>query len=945
LEFRQVEKHLPHNKSASYLYEVTMTERLFKSKKWLDFLRPTDGASKIGDAIETMYESATPLLTRILSHLGNIAKIDQRSKRAIATKSYMLTDLAKVDRPSEGEYLHHNMTYKRLFLYVRINQKTRTGLVALFIMKSGSGSVKEEIHPVDLTRPSEAERGSFGVDASCHLWIIKPNARNAQRNVSLKQVDTMFAQLLETIQEAVGVDSEYACVSQKSVVDASGLKFVDTETLAYAGANEIINNVSKTGPGATVILLNSSRPTNHLRRYMSTFSSHPVLSAAFPPGPAHDPKLNTLPSLNWEQPAAQLSFEAYLFMTVISFPKRVAYCRYGHVPLGNLGEDEKSVVYDVSLARLLQKNRALSWANQTPGRPDVGVSFMSLSEECVVTSFDSSHTHFSQDEIWGDDDELVSPVIRRPGCYRSICVDIDIQDLAIAAMTEVSSAVAPASSAPSGNIDLNSPTSVSLFDPLLNSSKASGPLGDEMSTVISLPIVRALVAGWLKDAFTTNSLVADELLHHIYRLLSNPETLFHDPALYRIVHSLMKSTFFRLLGELRRLGCSIAYASFQRVVLVTNKLNLSDAEEYINFVLDTARRQTKNCEHGDALTKISLRPRQFHSNLVFLDEYNFGTMQLERINKDEVDESIDFKIPDPDHTESVIVAQVVTAWSVMNYLGSEIAQEYFRAIIGRFSKDVLRKQMTLATQDDVLPIAGALGITELVVQYKKKMISTHFAHYLTRAVGEIMKDGPSDDMFPPVYLHKSRRINPALEFIKNVIAVLELDSDVEQEVHVLKRSMLAQVGVAEYNKAAHWVNPCPTFVLPDVFCAECCESRDVNLCYVPPRLADEEFEKHWACVDCGTTYNVNGIEKRLLHLVHKKMVRYVLQDVRCAKTNRVATRALSPLSECSAGLKLDIQPNDAENEMRLLQSLAEFHELDTLKETVSGLLSNNRQMP
>jgi hypothetical protein len=40
-----------------------------------------------------------------------------------------------------------------------------------------------------------------------------------------------------------------------------------------------------------------------------------------------------------------------------------------------------------------------------------------------------------------------------------------------------------------------------------------------------------------------------------------------------------------------------------------------------------------------------------------------------------------------------IVLSVVSGWSMKNYLASEIAQGYFRAIIGRYSKDVMHKQL------------------------------------------------------------------------------------------------------------------------------------------------------------------------------------------------------------------------------------------------------------
>ena len=44
------------------------------------------------------------------------------------------------------------------------------------------------------------------------------------------------------------------------------------------------------------------------------------------------------------------------------------------------------------------------------------------------------------------------------------------------------------------------------------------PLGDELSTAVSLPLLRTLVHSWLRDAYGSNSQVADDLLHDDGRL-------------------------------------------------------------------------------------------------------------------------------------------------------------------------------------------------------------------------------------------------------------------------------------------------------------------------------------------------------------------------------------------------------------------------------------------
>ena len=867
-DFKKVDKHLPHSKSAPFLYEITMPEYVYRKKLWTAGLQPIRPLTDGQRVLEGVYETGTPLMVRALTQLGCVSKLTTTKTHKIrGQKSHLLSDLKRVDRPAEGGYLNRSVSYKRCFLYVRLHPRTKIGLVALFNMHGGSGQKHlgdENAPEVDLTDPSQSGPGSLDLSTTCQLWIVKPGSTKGQKNISLKQCEGLFSQLLSTIQEAADLESEYACVAPQSSFNITSLNFVEREDIAYAAANDAIVSNSKTNAGPTFLLVNTSRQVLQLRRHMTMLNSLPVIPMAFPPGPDHNPSMSTLPALNWEQPAVQLCLEAYLYMGVVSFPRRVFYARYGSVPVGNLGNDENFTLYDIGLSRMILKNRALSWASSVSGRPDLGVEFLPCSDENAAPTFETIESQpINQEDVWGDDEELISPVVRRPGCYRSLCVDIDLQDLAIAALSDTSSMSSPVvDTFEVGSNNLNSPTSVASVEGpagLTTLIKSSEPLGDEMAMSTALPMVRALVAAWLRDAYALNSQVADTMLHHVYRLVSNPHTLMHDQALHRVVHSLMKATFMRLLGELQRLGCSIVHATFNRITVATNKMCLTDAKEYINFVISTLRSQSgDNGDEFSALARVSLRPRQFHTHHLFLDEYNFGTIHLEVVKRGQVEE--DFVIELEDNPNAVIVPSVVTAWSIMNYLGSEIAQEYFRIIIGRFSKDVLRRQIEYRQRDESINLHSIFckEVNEQLLLYKKKMISKHFATYLTRAVGEIIKDEATDKIQPPMMSPRSEPLVPVLEFIKSVMVVLELDSDLDAEIHMLRRSLLAQVGVAEYSSLAKWENPCPTFILPDVFCAECHESRDINLCYIsPPEEGQEKQVRLYArCFDCRMSCHV-----------------------------------------------------------------------------------------
>ena len=53
--------------------------------------------------------------------------------------------------------------------------------------------------------------------------------------------------------------------------------------------------------------------------------------------------------------------------------------------------------------------------------------------------------------------------------------------------------------------------------------------------------------------------------------------------------------------------------------------------------------------------------------------------------------------------------------------------------------------------------------------------------------------------------------NPALETVKAVVAVLELDATAKEEVATLRRNLLKLISVREFAQAARFVNPCLSF--------------------------------------------------------------------------------------------------------------------------------------
>jgi len=790
---------------------------------------------------------------------------------------------------------------------------------------------------MDASSTDISQEDKVDLTSQCFIWAVTPGGDKAQRNISKKICESIFSELLQTIKQQTvdDTESQYGALSPDSEIAVGSLAFVDSEEKAFKGTQDLLNTYSQGNNGPTLLLMNSTKSLSQIRKRVPGCNSYPTIQLPSPPGLEHSASLQ---SLDWEKEFVQKCFEAYLYMGADSFDRHVDHARYAKVPIGNLGTDPIITSYDVMLARVLQKNRALMWTSSKPGCPDVGLSSLSLAPGASILGLMHSHSNeIDTNDIWGDENESISPVVSYPGAYRSICAEIDIHYLAIAALSDCKN---------------NSTGAAGMFGADGTITNSNATLGDEMSTAISLPLLRSLVQHWLHDASELGNPIADQLLGHVYRLINSPGATLNDPALHRVVVSLMKITFYQLLGEFQKLGSTIISATFNRIIIATNKTTLPEAMEYVDFVIATIKKRLVSLDNSADFARLSLVRNNFYAHYIFLDEHNYGGLLFENRQPEDDDEAqwaFDVAVPSQEgETESItVVPTVQSGWNIAHYLASEIAQENFRILISRFSKDVYRKQVnlqkkTLKEDDESNPCTKNEGeeprksLREQLLIFKKKLVSKQFASYLTACVGDIQQDGGGARSFPQLPGSHLNLDFPVLEFIKSIIVILELDPDVDTEVQHLKKSLLAQIGVQEYSTQAKWENPCASFVLPDVFCAECQECRDVDLCILPS--VDEGQRDTWTCDDCGTAYNAQSIERRLVDVIQRKCLRYQMQDLRCTRSGRVSTRILSMQSETSQNLKLDISWDEVSSQLQVLQNLAIHYELEWLLETTRGLM-------
>ena len=88
-----------------------------------------------------------------------------------------------------------------------------------------------------------------------------------------------------------------------------------------------------------------------------------------------------------------------------------------------------------------------------------------------------------------------------------------------------------------------------------------------------------------------------------------------------MIHKLMKKMFLQLIGEFRRLGSTIVYADFSKIVVCTKKKSMSDASAYIQFILNSIKSR-------ELFHSITMEPNTCWEYLWWMDQANFGAVSV-----------------------------------------------------------------------------------------------------------------------------------------------------------------------------------------------------------------------------------------------------------------------------------------------------------------------------
>uniref|UniRef100_A0A915IBM5 DNA polymerase epsilon catalytic subunit n=1 Tax=Romanomermis culicivorax TaxID=13658 RepID=A0A915IBM5_ROMCU len=183
-------------------------------------------------------------------------------------------------------------------------------------------------------------------------------------------------------------------------------------------------------------------------------------------------------------------------------------CRYLHIPVGNVPADFAQFGADLFYARHLQRHNFVLWASPTD-RPDLGGKEVDNNSYCV--EFDVASLPVAAILQSHKISEL-------EGVHAATGFDYGQAQYGIDQMIGGSK-----------NMDSNSSSSASYDETALCTH--------------AFRILKNVVNSWVRDVANYSNRFADNQIIHFYRWLRSNSSLLYEPALKKILNSLMKKLF------------------------------------------------------------------------------------------------------------------------------------------------------------------------------------------------------------------------------------------------------------------------------------------------------------------------------------------------------------------------------------------------------------------
>ncbi|EHK23501.1 uncharacterized protein TRIVIDRAFT_37119 [Trichoderma virens Gv29-8] len=797
-------------------------------------------------SVEGVYEKQVPLNIRAVLRLGNLCTIDEEQEAVLGKGLEQAFDLMGLKRPI----------------------KPRTYL---------ESSPLAYIYISHITAGDRQIFGLFSTTSDQAYVVILQKGRDSGSD--LPNITKLYSELLaKRAEEAAGTNWQDCFKYQEKITFK--ITQVTTRRKAHLEVADVVRKLRKDESRPQMMVIQSSQ-RNLLVHDIPILGEFPVLPLKY------DASDSSLPPLGWQAVIARRLVGHYLGLGSWIL-HLTALARYGDVPLCNLERDDPRFLIDIAYARRLQANGVVLWWSPDP-RPD--------------------HAGYEKDDIIGSLDTVKMPSINNPGTFSSVCIDLDVRNLAI--NTILTSSLIN---------ELEGAESIS-FNPTADGSEIlASENGFANAGVL---VLREMVKAWWAEA-CKGSTMADVLVQHLVRWVENPDSFMYDRALHYYVQMMSRKAFQQLMADFRRVGSQVIFASANRLILQTTKAEVGNAFAYSQYIIKSIK--SKSLFHF-----IDLEIKEYWDYLVWYDEFNYGGRACQEVAE-----------TDEQNLETIMHWQMATFLPVRL---QPIFQDWVIEFIQLMHKlkrpenndpDSTPRLTQLPNRNQEPKDDAQIILGKAFEKPMKKVI----VGLINQQKRELMHPELAEDYsFPSLPgSHLSLR-NPILELVKSIMQVLSLDKNITLEARLLRKELLALFEVREFSKEGAFTNPSESLKLLQVSCDSCTMARDLDLCRDEDLFGSsgENGGQSWQCGFCNSEFDRVGIEERLLAMVEGWTTEWASQDLKCERCGALRVNDFMEHCTCSGEWKEVLSRDEVVRKLAVMKRVAQYYGLKMLGNVVDGL--------
>lgn len=829
-------------------------------------------------SVEGVYEKQLPLTIRAVLELGSLCTIDESQKGVLGKGLEYGFDISTLRRTAAKLSYLSEVDLAFIFVYHLV-----VGERQVFAVFS---SISDEAHVVVVTQSKEGQ----GLPNLEKLYL-------EQIGRTIKENDRVGDKSFFEYQEKIRFHTNQ----------------VSTKRKGYLEFGRIIKKLRNDDNRPTILGLQSPY-RRQLLDNLPTLSELPILPMKF------DMSDINLPPLGWQTFVAKRLIHHYLDLG-FKLSHVVELARYGDIPLCNLDKDYPCFLIDIAYARRLQKADVVLWWSGAP-LPD--------------------HAGHEKDQILNSMETVQMPALNNPGTYSSVCIDLDVRNLAI--NTILTSSLI-------NELEGSDPMTVNLAGSANDDdNNGVGVLySDNAFTTAGVMVMREMVKAWWTEACRGSSM-ADIMVQHLVRWVESPSSFLYDRSLHYYIQMMSRKAFLQLLTDFRRVGSHIVFASGTRLLLQTTKAEVGNAYAYSQYIL-------KSIKAKPLFHFLDLEIKEYWDYLVWHDEFNYGGKACQEVVESEAQTLNTIMHWQLNSFQPARYQSVFHSWTVefINLMHRLKYPQPMPTDDDDASTSFIRLTQLpprRAVLDDESENASQEVLSKSISKALKRQIIALISRYQTEQSHPNLQTEHLFPLLPGSHLNL-QGINPVLQLVKSIMHVFSLDKTIDDEARLLRKDLLSLFDIREFSMQARFENPSSSLLFPQLICEHCTMVRDLDLCrdedVLPPNFPTPGSNNTnnnitarsipaWQCTTCAHEYDRLALEERLIGRVQRMLVQWHMQDLRCTKCKRIRVNDFMEHCSCSGTWVATVSLETVTADLKVLDRVAGFYGLKMLARVVGDVL-------